>query len=702
MRVLFVLRHEGYRRNFEWLLRELENRGHETAVVFEPRVGRSAARLSRRTLRYWLDYVPYLAPEYDRAPRLRRRAEELVAAPVRPLLRLGPVRRLVARLERALPPDRAVDRAVLAQAPDVVVVSPLVSFGSPQTEYVRAARRQGIPSVLCVASWDNLTSKARIRELPDSIVVWNEAQAREAGELHGADAERVVVAGAYPYDHWLGWAPSLDRGGHCRRVGLDPERPYVLYVCSSGFIAPEEVTFVLRWIEAIRGSRLGEVGVLVRPHPQYADAWRDVDLGPLGNASVWPREDLDPVDERRRAEYFDSIHHGAAVVGVNTTALVEAAVLGRPTLTLLDPAVSEGQVGTLHFELLAGDRGALRVATGMEEHLAQLEAALVSGDDDAPRRFAAWFARPHGLDRAAAPYAADAIERAARPDPESRNAAELGSGRSGLRRWMRHRARRAIRLLRPSSLRKRGLGARKRLARFEPSRIRKRVHHHRRRMRKAVLRGRWETRRTWAALRYRRTYSYTLENLVTREELGALLNARALLGRGAEVGVKRGAFSERLLASWRGECLVSIDPWREAATDDYRDNANVTQEEHEEFLRQTRARLARFGPRSEIWRMTSLDAAARTPRGSLDFVFIDARHDYPSVKADLEAWYGAVRPGGIVCGHDYVDGDLPNGLFGVKRAVDEFFDARGLRVHVGRPDDPMFPSWFVEVPWVPS
>jgi predicted O-methyltransferase YrrM len=38
---------------------------------------------------------------------------------------------------------------------------------------------------------------------------------------------------------------------------------------------------------------------------------------------------------------------------------------------------------------------------------------------------------------------------------------------------------------------------------------------------------------------------------------------------------------------------------------------------------------------------------------SLDFVFIDAAHDYESVKKDIEAWYPKVKRGGIISGHDY-------------------------------------------------
>ena len=54
----------------------------------------------------------------------------------------------------------------------------------------------------------------------------------------------------------------------------------------------------------------------------------------------------------------------------------------------------------------------------------------------------------------------------------------------------------------------------------------------------------------------------------------------------------------------------------------------------------------------------------------MDLVFIDAAHDYPSVKADIEAWRKCVRPGGILCGHDI---NWP----GVGRAVGEAFPEAG-------------------------
>jgi Methyltransferase domain len=185
--------------------------------------------------------------------------------------------------------------------------------------------------------------------------------------------------------------------------------------------------------------------------------------------------------------------------------------------------------------------------------------------------------------------------------------------------------------------------------------------------------------------------------LAQRNELPLLLNARGLLGTAVEVGVKQGRFSEHILEQWEGERLISIDPWKAAPSGEYVDVSNVDQETHDIFYERTLARLSRFGDRSEVWRLTSQEASARIDRHSLDFVYIDARHDYEWVKEDLGLWFDKVRPGGIVAGHDYLDDDRPQGRFRVKSAVDEFFGPRGLQVRVTAKDG-RWPSWYVEIP----
>lgn len=195
----------------------------------------------------------------------------------------------------------------------------------------------------------------------------------------------------------------------------------------------------------------------------------------------------------------------------------------------------------------------------------------------------------------------------------------------------------------------------------------------------------------------RATYGASAAFVSRREELPFLLNQRKLVGCGVEVGVQRGHFSEHLLRHWHGMHLISVDPWATDEADNYVDIANVSQPEHDACYQETVERLAQFGPRSSIWWATSVEAAKLIPDYSMDFVYIDARHDFASVMEDLEAWHRKVRPGGIFAGHDYVDGEGQAGIFGVKSAVDTFFGDLGLPVHVTLHETD-WPSWIVAIP----
>ena len=55
----------------------------------------------------------------------------------------------------------------------------------------------------------------------------------------------------------------------------------------------------------------------------------------------------------------------------------------------------------------------------------------------------------------------------------------------------------------------------------------------------------------------------------------------------------------------------------------------------------------------EVIQAESVQAAAQIENGSIDWVFIDALHDYRSVREDIRAWAPKVRPGGLISGHDY-------------------------------------------------
>jgi len=81
-----------------------------------------------------------------------------------------------------------------------------------------------------------------------------------------------------------------------------------------------------------------------------------------------------------------------------------------------------------------------------------------------------------------------------------------------------------------------------------------------------------------------------------------------------------------------------------------------------------RENIEKFGvaDRIEVLAKTTLEAADEFQPNSIDFILLDASHDYESVKADLAAWYGKLRAGGVLFCDDY-DPRWP----GVMQAVDE-------------------------------
>jgi len=145
----------------------------------------------------------------------------------------------------------------------------------------------------------------------------------------------------------------------------------------------------------------------------------------------------------------------------------------------------------------------------------------------------------------------------------------------------------------------------------------------------------------------------------------------------AEVGVHSGLSTSYMLEAVPPAVLYAVDSWDESVQE-HRD-AKAT------FLEITRGD-AKCDVRP--MHMPSVDAAEMIGDRTLDMVFVDAGHGYKDVSADLRAWYGKVKPGGWLAGHDYA-GWFP----GVIHAVDEFCALQGLELQRGPGS-----TWFARKP----
>jgi hypothetical protein len=466
MKILFVLKQRNYLTTFSGVVAALASRGHAVRLawpdedvslpeelsspcisvdLWEPKRGDEWGPVVG-TVRRAADYLRYLEPNYAAAIKLRARAfEKLVHSLSKGERvpdagwsemglglsseerdRLLTVTRL---MEQAIPSDAKHAAFIESDRPDVVLVSPLIDLGSAQTDVIKSAKALGIPSGMVLYSWDNLSTKGGLHVHPDRMFVWNELQRKEAETLHGYPIERAIATGAPRFDDFFNLRPATDRQSFFAPLGLDPSRRCLIYLASSKFVITDsELPFIQTWVRQIRTSAddtLRHCNIIVRPHPDVKSMGDEGDAELVRWSGIEGKGHLTrPIDDpqvvvlrthyRRAQAFYDALHHSAGVVALNTSAAIEAAIVGRPVFTLLagDDAAN-GQESTLHFHyLLESNGGCVSLSSGFDEHLRQLTDALRSGDAGPRlRAFAESFVRPAGLEVPASKVLADAIEQ---------------------------------------------------------------------------------------------------------------------------------------------------------------------------------------------------------------------------------------------------------------------------------------------------
>ena len=109
-----------------------------------------------------------------------------------------------------------------------------------------------------------------------------------------------------------------------------------------------------------------------------------------------------------------------------------------------------------------------------------------------------------------------------------------------------------------------------------------------------------------------------------------------------------------------------IDTWE--GSEEHQDIIKSLKEQGKTLFDEFQTNILSCGVKDYIIpiKLESIEAAKQFEDESIDFIHIDAAHDYENVLADIRAWYPKIKPGGLITGDDY-------GWEGVYKAVNEFF-----------------------------
>lgn len=120
---------------------------------------------------------------------------------------------------------------------------------------VKCARKMGITIAAFVFSWDNLTSRSRIFVPYDYYLVWNKRMREQLLSIYPSiPPEQIIITGSPQFDFHFKPEFRLERDELCKRIGIDPRRPFLLYTAGLDRHFPEEhrtVEFIAKLLQEI-------------------------------------------------------------------------------------------------------------------------------------------------------------------------------------------------------------------------------------------------------------------------------------------------------------------------------------------------------------------------------------------------------------------------------------------------------------------
>lgn len=173
------------------------------------------------------------------------------------------------------------------------------------------------------------------------------------------------------------------------------------------------------------------------------------------------------------------------------------------------------------------------------------------------------------------------------------------------------------------------------------------------------------------------TNAQAIDGWMSDDELLWLAQQAAARKRIVEIGSWKGR-STRIIADNTLGFVYAVDTWQGSHNDGNTIHRDELADKPDNWLLEEFKRNMRGLTNVRIVQMTSMQAVKVLADQRFDMIFIDASHNYESIKADILAWMPLLADGGLLCGHDYL---LPNWP-GVVKAVDELIPNRKLNASI--------------------
>jgi hypothetical protein len=171
---------------------------------------------------------------------------------------------------------QAYRKILIQRRVSLLLLDGLGFVGPRMSEWARAAQGQ-CRSLTVVTNWDHPTAKGYRSECTDHYLVWSPAMQNELMIYHDVPPERIEQTGSALFDVYATPGALLDREQVCGQLGLDPQRPIVLYVSNSPVNFPHNFAIASWLVEHVR-MLPHSPQLIVRLHPLFLRASAEAEL----------------------------------------------------------------------------------------------------------------------------------------------------------------------------------------------------------------------------------------------------------------------------------------------------------------------------------------------------------------------------------------------------------------------------------------
>jgi len=266
-----------------------------------------------------------------------------------------------------LPLDCDLEAMVARWAPGLVALGTAENPDTFGLALVPIAERRGIPTVGLVDASTNLSHRFRgrsddpLKACPGTVIVADLTSLDRFVEM-GLGSDRVVVAGHPHWDHVRIAGQLLQRQDRNKLRqelfgGAIADRPVLVFASELSFgLNPQDYQYSADYSLVGNGVNRGRTEIVIEEFLRAIAPMRD---GVHLVLRLHPKNLSDDLSSYRAA--FDAVsqeepsvrllHAADAVVGMTSMLMIEAALLGRPTLAILPRAVEADWLPTINAEV---------------------------------------------------------------------------------------------------------------------------------------------------------------------------------------------------------------------------------------------------------------------------------------------------------------------------------------------------------------